>query len=151
MPKLHTVTPAELRRSMTEAENAAVSRVVDGELELEAWLGEFIAQAADRVVGAINACEKNARIATGLCRVPAECVRVVIVLARHAAIAAVPGMADALEGSTRAAEYATATRDLDRLAACELLPLYELAEEEQADDSLGRVSVISHPVSDWMI
>ena len=137
---------------MTEAENAAVASVVGGvEDRLGVWLAEFIAQACDRVCGAINACERNARIATGLSRVPAECVRMVIVLARHAAISAVPGMGEVLEGSARAAEYATATRDLDRLAACELLPLYELEEAEAADGGGGRVSVIGQPVSTWML
>lgn len=150
--KLQTITPAQLRHSMTEAENAAVLSVADAEgMELDAWLGEFLAQACDRVVGAVNACAKNARIAPGLGRVPAECVRTALVLARHAAISAAPGMAETLEGGTRAAEYANATRDLDRLAACDLLPVYELDEDEQADDEGGSVRVLARSVNSWMM
>lgn len=137
---------------MTSAEVIAVQQAAVGaEMEVAAWLGEFVRQACDRVVGAINACEKNTRIATGLDRVPAECVRTALVLARHAAISAVPGMGEVLEGTTRAAEYATATRDLDRLAACDLIPVYEPEDEELADGGMGRVSVIAHKVDNWML
>ena len=151
MPRLHTVSTEELRAAMTEAERASLPDSVGG-VELEAWLRSLLLHAADRVVGAINSCERNARIATGLCRVPAECVHTVLVLARHAAISAVPGLANVLEGSSRAAEYATATRDLERLASCELLPLYELEEEDAADSpGLSCMAFRGMAAHDWML
>lgn len=151
MPRLHTVTTAELRAAMTDAERAALPESVGG-VELEAWLGSLVLQACDRIVGAINSCERNARIATGLCKVPAECVRTALVLARHAAISAVPGMGDVLEGTTRASEYATATRDLEALAACELLPLYDLDEEEAADDGgVPSLTLVGTPAHEWLV
>lgn len=150
MPSLHPVTVAELRASLTEAELKALPQSVGG-VEADAWLAQLIEQACDRVIGAINACERNARIASGLSRVPAECVRVALVLARHAVISAVPGLSAVLEGSTRAEEYATAVKDLAALAACELLPLYTLEEEEQAaDEGPGCVSILTKP-DNWMI
>ena len=148
-PSLHAVTVSELRAQLTQAELEAIPDAVDG-VEAEAWLAAHIEHACARVVGAINACEKNARIAPGGSKVPLECVRTVLVLARHAVIAAVPGLASTLEGESRAAEYATATRDLDRLAACELLPLYELEDEEAADSGVS-VAVSARPFDDWFL
>lgn len=133
---LHAVTVAALRATFTEGESAAVPAAVGG-VEAEEWLASLIQQACDRVAGSINACPRNPRIATGISKLPAECVHIALVLARHAVISAVPGMASTLEGSTRAAEYATATRDLDRLAACELLPSYALEPDEAAEAYAG--------------
>lgn len=132
---LHTVSVEELRGELTAAELTALpGAVINGgsEEQVQAWLQERLIQAADRVVGAINSCPRNAAIRSGICRVPAECVRTVLVLARHAVIAAIPGMAETLEGGSRSAEYATATRDLEALASCALLPEYALAEGEEA-------------------
>lgn len=151
MPSLHSVSVAELRASLTAAELEALPESVGG-VEADAWLAQLIAQACDRVVGAINACERNTSIMPGLSRVPAECVRVALVLARHAVISAVPGLSVVLEGSTRAEEYATAVKDLAALAACELLPLYDLTEDEMADPAPGgSVQVLSKESYDWMI
>ena len=132
---LQSVTVDQLRSELTAAELEALpSAVMDGaEYEqVQAWLQERLLQAADRVVGAVNTCSRNAAIKSGLCKVPAACVRTVLVLARHAVISAIPGMAETLEGGTRAAEYSTATRDLDSLASCSLVPEYALSEEEVA-------------------
>ena len=110
-------------------------------------------EACDRVVGAINACPQNAPIASGLGKVPAECKRTAIVLARHAAISAVPAMHQALEGETRHDEYNAATADLAALAACDLLPMYELEEEESAIDegSAPGITVIGKASPDWLL
>lgn len=151
MAPLHTVTTAELRAALTEAERGALPESVGG-VQLEAWLGELLGQACDRVVGAVNSCERNVRIRTGLCRVPAECVRTVLVLARHAAVSAIPGMAANLGDGPRAAEYATAVQDLAALAACDLLPSYELCADEAADDELlCGVQVLGEEANDWLI
>lgn len=135
MPCLQTITVDMLRSELTAAELEALpSAIMAGATfeEVQAWLQERLLQAADRVVGAINSCSRNAPIKSGLCRVPAACVRTVLVLARHAVISAIPGMADTLEGGTRSAEYSNATRDLDSLASCSLVPEYALSEEEVA-------------------
>lgn len=134
---LHPVTVEQLRGELTAAELQALPLAVhEGatETEVRAWLAEKLTQAADRVVGAINSCTRNAPIKSGLCRVPAECVRTVLVLARHAVISAIPGMAEVLEGSSRSAEYSSATRDLDALASCSLRPEYSLLENESAGE-----------------
>lgn len=132
---LHSVTVEQLRGELTAAELQSLPLAVrEGatEAEVQDWLAEKLTQASDRVVGAINTCPRNEPIRSGLCRVPAECVRTVLVLARHAVISAIPGMAEVLEGSSRSAEYSSATRDLDALASCSLRPDYELLEGEQA-------------------
>lgn len=133
MPALISVTPAELKLTFTAAELAAIPEAI-GSVELDAWLANLIAQASDRVIAAINSCPKNAPIRTGIGKVPLDCKRTVIVLARHAALAALPAMHQVLEGETRHDEYERATRDLDALAACDLLPLYELEEEEMPEE-----------------
>ncbi len=133
---LQLVTVDQLRGELTAAELAALPGAVnpDGtEEQVQAWLHEKLLQAADRVVAAVNTCSRNVAIKSGLCRVPASCVRTVLVLARHAVISAIPGMADTLEGGSRSAEYATATRDLESLASCALLPEYSLGADEAAD------------------
>lgn len=136
MPSLHTVTVDQLRSELTAAElDSLPSAILDGATfeQVQAWLQERLLQAADRVVGAINTCSRNEPIKSGLCKVPAACVRTVLVLARHAVISAIPGMAETLEGGTRSAEYATATRELESLASCSLVPEYALTSEEAAD------------------
>ena len=137
---LHTVTVAQLRNELTGAELKSLPSAVKEnatEAEVQAWLEEKLTQAADRVVGAINTCSRNEPIKSGLCRVPAECVHTVLVLARHAIISAIPGISDVLEGGSRSAEYATATRDLESLASCALLPEYILQADEAAEGGLS--------------
>ena len=145
MPSLHTVTVDQLRSELTAAElDSLPSAVLDGATfeQVQAWLQERLLQAADRVVGAINSCSRNTPIKSGLCRVPAACVRTTLVLARHAVISAIPGMADTLEGGTRSAEYSNATRDLDALASCSLVPEYALSEEEVAGGGNGGIKLL---------
>lgn len=117
---LQPVTVDQLRSELTAAELEALpTAVMEGATyeQVQAWLLERLVQASDRVVAAVNTCPRNAAIKSGLCRVPAACVRTVLVLARHAVISAIPGMAETLEGGTRAAEYSTATRELESLAS----------------------------------
>lgn len=124
MPSLHKVTAAELRACLTSAELRAVASCVAGEATDETaadtWLTEKISAACDRVVAAVNACPKNARIASGACKVPGVLRHTALVLARHAVISSIPGMADTLEGSSRAAEYAAALEELQGVATCAL-------------------------------
>lgn len=139
------MTVDQLRSELTASELEAVPRVVkEGATpeQVEAWLQERLLQAADRVVAAVNTCPRNVAIKSGLCKVPAACVRTVLVLARHAVISAIPGMAETLEGGTRAAEYATATRDLESLASCSLVPDYALEEEEMAEGGACGVTLM---------
>ncbi len=152
MTSLVSISVEMLRQSFAAAELAALPEAV-GDVEVDSWLASLLAQACDRVVGAINACPQNAPIATGLSRVPAECVRTALVLARHAAIAAVPAMHQALEGETRHDEYNAATADLAALAACDLLPLYTLEEEESAvdADSSPGISILGEEAQSWII
>lgn len=152
MSALHEVTVAELKARLTLAETDALPDAVT-EGSADTWLASLLRAACDRVVGALNACERNAPIATGLGKVPAECVNMVLVLARHAVIAALPGvdLASTLEGSARAAEYQTAVADLQRLASCELLPEYTLAEGEGAEGMQGGVSLRSRKVPDFYL
>jgi hypothetical protein len=133
---LQPVTVDHLRSELTAAELEALpTAVMEGATyeQVQAWLLERLVQASDRVVAAVNTCPRNAAIKSGLCRVPAACVRTVLVLARHAVISAIPGMAETLEGGTRSAEYSTATRELESLASCSLVPDYALASDEMAD------------------
>ena len=132
---LRHVTVAMLRESLTLAEQKqlpAFSSEEGGESYAEAWLQERVRQACDRVVAAINTCSRNTAIKSGLCRVPAACVKTALVLARQDVLAAVPGMAETLEGGTRSAEYSTAVQELNALASCHLVPDYKLTEEELA-------------------
>lgn len=150
---LVTITTAMLRDELTavEAENlpSAVGDNTTPE-KAEKWLEEKVRQACDRVVAAINSCHRNAAIKAGLCRVPAGCVRLALVLARHAVISALPALSETLEGSSRAAEYNTATRDLSALASCELVPEYELGDEEAAGEASG-IALLVKPADsfDW--
>ena len=143
---------AVARDGDSAAELSALPEAV-GDVEVDAWLEGLIVQACDWVVGAINACPQNAPIASGLGKVPAECKRTAIVLARHAAISAVPAMHQALEGETRHDEYNSATADLAALAACDLLPMYELEEEESAidEESAPGIGVMGKESPDWLI
>lgn len=154
MAALREVTVEMLREELTAAEVKALPAVVAPQgtmAEAEAWLQERVVQACDRVVAAVNTCSHNQPIRAGLCRVPAGCVRTALVLARQAVIAAVPGMAETLEGGTRSAEYGAALNELHALAVCQLVPDYELAEgelEEGADG--GMRAVWGERVSNWV-
>lgn len=152
---LQEVTIAQLRGELTAAELEAVPGAVFGTDEnsaevVETWLGEKLLQACDRVVAAVNSCSRNPRIMTGLCKVPAACVRTVLVLARHAVISAIPGLSDTLEGSSRAAEYSTAVQDLSRLASCEFVPEYRLTEGESSAGSCGVTLVPGGMANDYL-
>lgn len=149
MPSLVTVEVAALRAELTAAELRSIPAVVGGAEDAEAWLGGKLMQASDRVVAAINSCRENAAIMPGLGKVPREQVRTVLVLARHAVISALPAMADTLEGSSRAAEYQTATRELSELASCALRPEYTLSEEEALEGGCG-ISVIKKPGDNFL-
>lgn len=142
---LKYITVADLRAELTSAELAAIPANVVSDPTPEAvnsWLVEKLTQACDRVILAVNSCGKNQHIKSGLLAVPLGCARTALVLARHAVIAAIPGLADTLEGSTRAAEYATATRELEQLANCQLQPDYTLTDSETDDTSDGDVVLI---------
>lgn len=149
---LHRVTVEELKHALTLAEGSALPKAVtDG--SSDGLLEETLLHVCDLVVGRINACPQNARLATGLCKVPAECVGTVLVLAQHRILSKLPGMAEALEGASRAAEYQQACRALEALAACELLPVYEAADGELADGGAdgGGVGVAGRAAVDWML
>lgn len=153
--RLQLVTVNQLRDELTAAELEAIPGAVFGEENtpadvVEAWLTERLLQASDRVVAAINTCSRNAGISTGLFKVPAACVRTVLVLARHAVISAIPGLSETLEGSTRAAEYSTATSDLQRLASCEFVPEYTLEDEESSTGAVGCTLLLGDPANDYM-
>jgi hypothetical protein len=152
---LQLVTVGQLRDELTAAELSSIPGAVFGEDEtpaevVEAWLSEHLLQASDRVVAAINSCSRNTSIMTGLCKVPAACVRTVLVLARHAVISAIPGLSETLEGSTRSAEYNTATQDLQRLASCEFVPDYTLSEEESVTSAGNITLMLGEPKSDFL-
>lgn len=149
------MTVNQLRDELTAAELESIPGAVFGEENtpvdvVEAWLAERLLQASDRVVAAINTCSRNTNICTGLFKVPAACVRTVLVLARHAVISAIPGLSETLEGSTRSAEYSTATRDLQALASCELMPEYALAEGESSSGQSGITLLLGEERSDYM-
>lgn len=151
---LRDVTVAMLCESLTLAEQRQLpkfSTTDAGEEKTEAWLQERVRQACDRVVAAINTCSRNAAIKTGLCRVPAACVKTALVLARQDVLSAVPGMAETLEGGTRSAEYHTAVQELNALASCSLVPDYKLAEEELAEGTdCGLTVRFGETASNWM-
>lgn len=150
LPSLHRVSVDELKAVLTRAELQALPRAVASD-EVDAWLQGLLLQSCDRVVGAVNACGRNERILTGLCRVPAECVHLVLVLARHAVISSMPAMDESLEGGSRSAEYNAALRDLEALSRCELEVSYALGEEEMSGSGPDGVSILGKHVSDWMI
>ena len=150
---LREVTTEMLRAELTAAEVKALPVAVtpNGTMaDAEEWLQERVMQACDRVVAAVNTCSHNSPIKAGLCKVPAGCVRTALVLARQAVIAAVPGMAETLEGGTRSAEYSAALQELHALAACQLVPEYELAEGELEGGSSGMQVVWGEKVSSWV-
>lgn len=151
---LREVTVEMLKAELTLPEQTELAAVVlpdSGDAEVVAWLQERVRQSCDRVVAAVNTCSRNLPIRTGLCRVPASCVRTALVLARHAVISAVPGLAETLEGGTRSAEYQTAVGELSALASCQLVPEYELAEGELEDGgSVGMTAVYGEKVGDWL-
>lgn len=151
---LREVTVEMLRAELTAAEVGALPAVVAPQgtmADAEAWLQERVVQACDRVVAAVNSCSHNRPIRTGLCRVPAGCVRTALVLARQAVIAAVPGLAETLEGGTRGAEYSAALTELHELAACRLVPDYVLADGElEVGAEGGMRAVWGERVSNWM-
>lgn len=134
MSGLVSVTVEMLRGELTAAELEAIpGAVLGGESgAVDGWLAEKLVQACDRVVLALNSCRENVAVRTGLCRVPAGCLRTALVLARHAVISALPGLSDVLEGGSRSAEYSTACRELDALSRCELRPDYAAADDELA-------------------
>lgn len=150
---LQPVTVDQLRCELTAAELAALPGAVTPDAtgeQVQTWLSEKLLQAADRVVAAINTCSRNEAIKSGLCRVPAACVRTVLVLARHAVISAIPGMSETLEGGSRSAEYATATRDLESLASCALMPEYSLGADEAVEGGESGFSVqLGEKLSNW--
>ena len=151
---LRQVTVAMLRESLTLAEQRqlpAFSSDDGGESYAEAWLQERVRQACDRVVAAINTCSRNAAIKSGMCRVPAACVKTALVLARQDVLAAVPGMAETLEGGTRSAEYSTAVQELNALASCKLVPDYKLTVEELAEGGESGMTVrFGEKASNWV-
>ena len=152
---LHLLTVDQLRAELTAAELEAIPGGVLGdenaaEGEVQSWLAGMLVQACDSVVTAVNTCPRNKRIRTGLCKVPAGCVRTALVLARHAVISAIPGMAETLEGGSRAAEYSTATAALQRLASCELVPEFSLGEGEGSGGTSGVTLVLGNPTNDYM-
>ena len=153
---LHLLTVEQLRAELTAAEIDAIPGSVLGtdnapHEEVQAWLAGMLQQACDSVVDAINTCPKNAKIRTGLFKVPAGCKRTALVLARHAVISAIPGLSETLEGSSRAAEYSTATAALQRLASCDLLPEYSLGDEEGSrGNGSGITLVLGGATNDYM-
>lgn len=163
MAALHTCTLAELKALLTQAELAAVPRVVLGltigqggmtpeqQAQVDAWLTDKLTEQTDKVVSAVNACERNPKIASGVRKVPAACRYTALVLARHAVISAVPAQSNNLEGSSRAAEYQTATRSLDKLASCELfVDDYGDSEDPDIISGGGGVAIINpEPAQDW--
>lgn len=144
---LHLLTVEQLMAELTTTELSAIPAQVLGDEnapseEVQNWLSGMLLQACDSVVAAINTCPRNVRIRTGLFKVPAGCVRTALVLARHAVISAIPGMAETLEGSSRAAEYQTATRALQSLASCDLLPEYALGADEGSQGGTSGVTLV---------
>ena len=150
MAGLHTVTVDELRQVLTPVEAEAVAEAV-GASAVGGWMGSLLLRACDRVVGSLNGCPHNARISTGLCRVPEECVHTVLVLARHAVLGAVPALSEVLEGSTRAAEYQAALADLRAMASCELRPGCVVPESYLAEGAAGFVGLVALDDVDWMV
>ena len=142
---LKYLTVDDLRHDLTKAELSAIpGNVVSGN-DAEAvniWLSEKLEQACDRVILAVNSCAKNRRIKPGLQAVPAGCEHTALVLARHAVISAIPGQAETLEGSSRAAEYSAALADLSALASCSLQPDYALTDSETDETDDGDVVLV---------
>ena len=151
---LQAVTVDMLRAELTTAELGSIPRTVTiqggAEASVDGWLAEKLMQACDRVVAAINSCRENEAIATGLSKVPQGCVRTALVLARHAVISSVPAMAETLEGSSRAAEYQTATRELSELASCQLRPEYTLVEGEALNGASGGITLLGRPADNFV-
>lgn len=148
---------------LTKAELAAVPVVVLGltigeggitpaqQEQVDAWLEDKLAACTDRVVSAVNECERNPQIAFGVRKVPSACRYTALVLARHAVISAVPAQSNTLEGSSRAAEYQNAVADLAKLASCELaVNDYEDSEDTDIIGGGGSVALVNpQPAQDW--
>lgn len=150
---LQAVTVDMLRSELTTAELGSIPRTITmqgASSDVDGWLAEKLMQACDRVVAAINSCRENEAIATGLCKVPQGCVRTALVLARHAVISSVPAMAETLEGSSRAAEYQTATRELSELASCQLRPEYTLERDEALNAASGGITLLGRRADNFV-
>lgn len=146
------VEVSQLREELTAVELAAIPGLCpgnEGNVEADTWLEHKLLQACDRVVAAVNSCRSNSGIKTGLCKVPKECVRTALVLARHAVISALPGLSETLEGSSRSAEYQTAVKELSELASCTFKPEYSLAEGEGVEGTNG-ISLLRKPADTFM-
>lgn len=152
---LHLISVDQLRAELTSTELDAIPEQVFGDEntsaeEVQVWLTGMLMQACDSVIDAINTCPRNKKIRTGQMKVPAGCVRTVLVLARHAVISAIPGLAETLEGSSRAAEYSTATQTLMRLASCDLVPEYTLDADESSSGESGVTLILGNTLNDYM-
>lgn len=157
MASLVTVSTQGLRAILTKEELALLPGAVAGgdgaaaDEEVEAWLGELLRRAAARVAGAVNACRRNPRIDPAAGKVPRACELAVYVIARHEAIAALPAMADTLEGASRAAEYRQANDDLARIASCEIaVDDYAGEDDEAIVGSAPGLGAIGHEAFRWM-
>lgn len=163
---LHECTVEELKATLTQGELKALPRAVLGDAAkngteseiaaaVNAWLAEHLRRSCDEVVAAVNTCEKNPRILCGFFKVPTACAKTALVLARHSVIASIPGsdLAGTLEGSTRSAEYQTATRTLERIASCELAVNDYAASGDPAIDSTAHsgIRINAKPANNWMI
>lgn len=147
---LITPTVDNLKACLTQAELAAIPSGVLAQTSpdatsVDAWLGEKLAGAVARVIAACNSCSLNSLIPPDSGQVPESQLHTVLVLARHAVISCIPGMAETLEGSSRAAEYNTAVSDLSKLASCELRVD---AEIDEAYTGRG-MSVLTRPSFDF--
>ena len=145
---------SDLKEALTSAELAAIAPSVLGVPADEAdeardlWLQAKLDQASRRVIAECNSCALNPQLSVSAGRVPASQVHTVLVLARHAVISCIPGMAETLEGSSRQAEYNTATRELDRLASCDLRVDGEILEEDESGLPHG-MGVLTRPSFDF--
>lgn len=158
---LHTCTTAELRSLLTREEVASIPQAVlglgsavsetDAAQAVETWLGGQLLRACDRVAAAVNACSCNPFVAPGTFRVPPSQVHTALVLARHAVISAIPGLSSTLEGGSRAAEYGTATADLQRLATCELRVDAELAADDGGTPPAGGARILGRKHMDFYV
>lgn len=94
-------------------------------------LEDVIREVCNEVAAAVNTCPNNPKLAMDTSSVPSELVFTACILIREAVTSSVPGSAEALQGTARAAQYQTAQEKLRAVAACELdLSSYDGDEPE---------------------
>ncbi len=139
MALLTTITTDIVKNYLTDAE---LGSFLD-----EAEIQRHIRQVCDLVAAHVNNSGRYPRIPHGQCKVPDSLSGDACVIIRQRLISLIPGMADTLEGATRAKEYAAAIENLRSVARGEL-QVNNYADDPSVEPAVG-TAVTGNPYQDW--